>query len=438
MAEPKKIDRSKFKSSSVAAMTSEDKKVDQVVRNKKVKADFHKIKNGDNYHRIYPAHPDGGGTAYAEARVVHWLPAMVPVKDDKGNFKKGNDDKLVMQKGWKTVFNSKVHGNTPKDIVEEYISFVEKIAKDNYPEAKDENKRIEFLVPVHGKYAKNSKDSVQGIMAKSSWILYTDEITGDPSSPVFVFGQLEIGKAVKQRLNAIAANEASSDPLGTDPYTDLEEGRAINIKYNKEATKPADYYTTDLYAPIIKNSGGKVQLFPLTDDRLDKFITYPSLASMFRGAYKKRDFDLALKGLKMFDDEHEFGVFGYDDFLATVEEIQAYYPEDDDAEKTATTDNPEAEDDATGTTGDEFDQMDRGELKDFARDNNTGVIIKQNLKDDDIRQLLRDWRKAQEVLGSGAVTKEEVKEDKKGEKKEKEDKKLSAKDKIKAMQSKKK
>ena len=377
------IDRSKFKTSSAAAMKQADQETEAVVKNKEnVNADYLKITPGSNKFRIYPYHPDGGGDTFAEAKVIHWLPTEVAERDSNNNVV--NDPKTgkpKLKRTSKPIFNSKIHAGTKKDIVEEYISFAEKIAKETY---NDENQRKAFLEPIFGNFAKK----VNGITARASWVVYADKIEGTGKK---VFGRLEIGKAIKQRLNAIAANESSSEPLGTDPFTDINDGRAIVVIYNKEADKPQDYYITEIDSSFDKVSK-MITLYPLTDEDLDKFEKYPSLASMLKNSYKRKDFDNALKGLKMFDDDNELGIFGYDEFLDTADEISQLYPEDG-----------EAAVEAEEVSGDKFDQMNREELKAFIRDNKTGHVVRKEITDDMIRVQLREWELGDEESVEEAV-----------------------------------
>ena len=76
------IDRSKFKTSSSIAMKQQYDEIDATIKNREVFADKLEITNGVNKFRIFPYHPDGGGDVYAETKVVHWLPAMMPEKDN--------------------------------------------------------------------------------------------------------------------------------------------------------------------------------------------------------------------------------------------------------------------------------------------------------------------------------------------------------------------
>lgn len=382
------IDRSKFKSSVTSAVKQQDKEVESIVKNRGENAEFLKIKDGNNKFRIFPYHPDGGGSVYAEAKVIHWLPGESAERDDKGNIVKDDKGNPKIRKTNKPIFNSKVHGDTSKDIIEEYISFAEKVSKEIY--AKEDDRKA-FLEPIIGNFNKK----INGILAKSSWVIYANKIEGTTTT----FGKLEIGKAVKFRLNAISATESSDEPLGTDPFTDINDGRAIIITYDKDAKKATDYYSTEIDSSFDKVTK-QINLYPLTDEDLEKFEKFPSLASMFKKSYKRKDFDLALKGLKMFDDEHELGIFAYEGFLDIADEISGYYEESEE-----TSEKVEA------PKGDVYDQMNRDELKVFIRDNETGMIVRPNITDDMLRDHLREWEASESEVVKEVAEEKEVDEE---------------------------
>jgi hypothetical protein len=371
------IDRSKFRSTSVAVAKQADQETEAKVSkgDKGPNADYHKIVDGMQYHRIYPPHPSDGGVLYAVPKGIHWIPQEVPKKDKQGNFVKDDKGKFELTVANRPIFNARIHSSKKKDIVEEYIAFCEKVAKELHPTSEEERKK--FLDPVHGGF----ESKFDGIMLRQTWVSYTDQLIIDAAGNVTKsLGRLEMGKAIKNRLNAIAATESASDPLGTDPFTDPDEGRAISIKYDKNAKKAQDYYNTELYAPIIPGGKGQIRLFPLSDDDLTKFEAYPSLKKMFIESYDRKMFDTALKGLKLFDDEHELGIFAYEEFLDICDELAKEWPEVE-GEKTGEV--------AEEKTGDQFDDMDRDELKAFIRENKLGIIVNKQLDDDAVRAAIR-------------------------------------------------
>ncbi len=429
----KQIDRSAFKATSVQTLKDRDKEIGVTQGGD---ASRLKIEVGSNIFRVYPPHPDGGGDSFTEAKVTHWLPMDVEDKKD-GELQYDSKGKIKMKRISKPIFNSIIHGNTKKDIIDEYIKAAEKYAKDTYTK---DDERKEYLKPVFGFFSKDQKLNVQAITQTPKWVMYADQLTLNAANEITAkkFGDLEIGKAVKFRLNAISASESSNEPLGTDPFSDIEEGRAINITYNDKAAKPQDYYLTEMFAPMQKGSGGKFTLYPLSDEDLEKFLEEKPLAKRFRNCYTRKDYDWALKGLKIIDDENNMGIFSLESFLDVVEEISAYYPEivseekeiadmfDDKNRKTSPAKPAKVEatkevkvikaeptnhplEVITHEERDGFDDMDRAALIAFAKDEKTGIIVKPSLKDNEIRQMLRAWD-SQQTSGEVPLSEETGKE----------------------------
>jgi len=387
------IDRSKYRSTSTAALVDKDKEIDKKMgRSEGQRADFLSIDNGKNVFRIYPPHANDGGVLFAEPKVVTFLPIWVEEKDDKGKVKK-----VLKQKN---VFNGKVHGKLTKDLVEEYINFVKKIASDKGLSGDD---YTDFLSPLYGVYSKDPAKRKQGITYRNSWVLYADKHEGDKTT----FGRLEIGKSVKERLNKLAASTESSDePAGVDPFTGVEDGRAIIITYNKDADKPQDYYTTELDNSTTKVQGMTlVKTYPLSDEQLEHLETFPSLVKLFHNVFSRRDFDLQLDGLKNFDEANEnYQVFSYDEWFDIVDSIEKQLPA-----VTEDTSKEIEEDLDKEIEGDEFDLMTRAELKAYNQSEGLNVKVIVGMSDDDLRKAIRTALESQDN-GQDERLEEEVEE----------------------------
>lgn len=408
------IDRSKFKSTSVAAVVQQDKEVSSMVGTKKGdRAGYLKLKPGKNLFRIFPPHPveenEVGGTSFVEPKSTVWLPMMVEERDEQGKPIMGADGKPKMKEGNKTVFNSRIHGNTEKDIVEEYFKCAEEWAKKHKFDAdaeKDKKKRKEFTDKIWGNFAAK----IQGIRYNHNWVLFAKDLM-DSKQP---FGLLELKPSIKDGINKVVNMEASNQPIGTeanDPFTDVEEGRALVIMYNDKADKPADYYSTsiDTATEAAEMNGRKIQIqkvYPLTDDDLNELMKFPSLYKTFRNCFKRRDFMLQFTGLEYFDKKNGMGIFASPEFEAIIEEISAYYPEDEkpSAEEVAAVVNnhgeeAEEETETESETTDKFALMSRDELKAFSLANKTGILVKQTMTDDVLRERLREWEEATAING---------------------------------------
>lgn len=401
------IDRSKFKPTKVAAMQQQDKEVTTLTgKGSKDRAGYIKIKPGKNMFRVFPPHPVGeneiGGISPFEPKSTVWLPMMVEQKDEQGKTIIGADNKPMMKEGTKTVFNSRIHGGTEKDLVEEYFKMAEEWAKnhkfDTNPEA-DKKKRKTYTDKLWG----NFKANIQGIRYNHNWVFYAKDLL-DSKQP---FGLVEAKPSIKDGINKVVNIEASNQPIGTeanDPFTDVDEGRALVIMYNDKADKASDYYSVsiDTTTEPAEMNGRKIQIqkvYPLSEEDLEMLMKFPSLYKTFRNSFKKRDFLLQFEGLEFFDKKNGMGIFDTPEFQEVIEEISAYYPDDptpteeeiaevlDEEEKETETEQETESEEVT----DKFALMTRDELKKFNTENGAGILVKPSMSDEDLRNRLREW-----------------------------------------------
>jgi len=442
------LDRSKFKATKVATMVAKDKEVESALgKTRGERADTLTIEEGKNKFRFYPPHPEdmGGGDVFAEPVVRCFLPMMVEEMKDGKPVMEGGRPKL--KESAKPVFNSRIHGNTEKDLVEEYRKFAEKKAKDLYGE--DSEKIEEYLTPIKGRFSKVASERIAGIQDRQTWVAYADKLTEDKDgNEKFKFGRIEFNVSVKTRLNKLSAMEGGDEPLGTDPFTDPEAGRAVIVDYNKAAKKASDYYTTEMDATTVRTEiNGKFypvqKEYPLSDEQLENYLKYPTLKSLFRGAFKRRDFELQMKGLEFFDNKYKMGIWEEAEWADIVEEIAGYYPEESNEDSDEEGDGPVTASKPTTTTttsedeeeeGDEFDAMSRDELKAYNKENSLGIIVNKALTDDKLRDAIRVAVAANSVTGE-----EEEEEESKDEEtpQAKEDKKPSMAERLAALKAKK-
>lgn len=392
------LDRSKFKATVVAKATEQDQEIAAALGKQRGGfTGYIRFEDGPNLLRIYPPHPEenGGGEVFAEPKVTIFLPMIVVERDANGNEIIENG-KPKTKEGMRSVFNSKIHGGTDKDLVEEYV----RMAIDGLEEAQKHEQDAKELVKIQDKLNRlkgNYALKIQGLNYNSKWSMYVDRIVGKTAT----FGTLDIGVAVKERLNSLAASaDSDNNPLATDPFTDIEDGRAIIVTYNSKATKPQDYYKTELDSVMVDTViGGKTYKMPrsfaLTDEQLDAFMKVEPLKKRFVNVFSRRDFELQLEGLEYFDGKYQIGLFQDDQFISILEEIDSYYPEVEgaggdegegnvgaiSAEKAVETQEPDQ---------DMFDLMDRKELADWHRTNKTGVIVKPTMKEEDLREMARE------------------------------------------------
>ena len=323
--------------------------------------------------RIFPAHP--GQEEFYVAKKCYWL----TFNTDDGDARRG------------TVLDSKVHGGTKWDIVEEYVKWAKK-------HVGNDAEKLEALV---GNGPKSNSLNPQ-----YSWLCYADRVNGDDQLRAKLW---EFKKMVRDAMNKLAFSEDEDEVIEVDPFTDPDEGLPINVTYRKNPNKKKGENYYEVAFPK------KVSARPLTDEEIEYFMTLKPLSEVIY-KYGMRDFERALEGLQNFDEDNEIGLFDDDDWLEHLEEIKAQYDADEEEEKPKKSakkvvkkdapapkkavvededdeeeddDTPEEEDDAEDAEGDEFDDMDRSELKKYISKNGLEISVKKSMSDDDLREAIR-------------------------------------------------
>lgn len=331
--------------------------------------------------RIFPAHP--GEEQFYVPRKCYWLSFV----NSDGDVKRG------------TVLDSILHGGTKMDLVNEYVKY----AKKKY--GKDAEK-MESLTGT----GLNSNS----LNPQYSWLCYADEVKEGEELHAKIW---EFKKMVRDLLNKLAFSEDDDEPIEVDPFTDVDEGLVLAVKYNKKPNKKKgeQYYEVD-FAKKSKQPYAR----PLTDDELESFANLKPISEV-TPKYGMRDYERALEGLQNWDEENDFNLFDDDEWLDIVEKVKAQYegnddedekpkkktvkkstpkkkeveeetadeePEEDDAEE------DDAETDEEDNEGDEFDDMDRTELKKYNKERELGITVKKSMSDDDLREAIREAVKA--------------------------------------------
>ena len=381
--------------------------------------------------RLFPAHP--GGENFYVPKKCWWL--TIAGKD--------GDPRRT------TVLDSKVHGGTKWDLVEEYVKFAKK------KWAKDAD-RLDALT--------STEKNADGLNPSYTWLCYADRISGEEQLRAKLW---EFKKMVRDALNKLAFSEDEDEAIEIDPFTDVDEGLPVLVKYNKNPNKKKGENWYEVSFPK------KAAARPLSDEEIEYFMSLKPLAEVLP-KYGMREFEKALEGLQNFDETHEMELFDDDDWLEHVEEIKAQYdgdesddedekpakkktskkvskkkvePEDEEeegddesededeeeeeapkkksapAKKSASkkkVEEPEEEedeeeeedDDESEDEGDDdgLDDLDRDGLKKYIREKELEVSVKKSMSEDDIREAIR------EALSEGDDSEEEENEEEEDEK----------------------
>ena len=330
--------------------------------------------------RIFPGHP--GQEDFYIAKKCYWL----GFRTDDGEERRG------------TVLDSKVHGGTKYDVVEEYVKYAKKFIGNDAD-------KLEALVGTGPK--SNS------LNPQYSWLCYADRVNGDDQLRAKLW---EFKKMVRDAMNKLAFSEDEDEVIEVDPFTDPDEGLPINVTYRKNPNKKKGENYYEVAFPK------KVSARPLTDEEIEYFMSLKPLSEVI-GKYGMRDFERALEGLQNFDEDNEIGLFEDEAWLEHLEEIKAQYDADDeedeapkkktavkkttvkktapapeeddeDADEAEGEDDEEDDEEEQENDGDEFDDMDRSELKKYISKNGLDVSVKKSMSDDDLREAIRAASKA--------------------------------------------
>jgi len=372
---------------------------------------FVQLTDGKNRIRFFPSHK--ANERFYTLRAFYWVKNYAD--DDSG-------DEMYNR----TVLSARFHYPDAKwDLIDEYIVAARSFIESNSDfEADEKAAKLEVIT--------NWKT---GLQLSRSWVAYCLKISGDKRE----FGLIEMNKTIRDKINSEVLLEDEDEPITTDPFTDPDSGKVVIINVDKSKPKADQKYT-------IKVSGVNA----LEDEELETFDAAKPLGDLFH--YTAKDWDSGLEGIKIFDDANDIGLFADSDWLEHVEEIKAQFNFGGSASKKATpgkkaaATNDDDDDDAppptkkaapappvkkaaaappvskkappvveeeeeeepasTSSEADEFDSMDRDELKAWIAEKHTTseeaaevLRVKKSMTDDDIRVMIREFV-ASEDLGS--------------------------------------
>lgn len=349
--------RNQLKATPVVNIKNQEKEVKSIVySNDRERQTYLSIEAGMNKFRIFPAHNGSDTFVYPYSR--WWIEREIQYTKDDGT--------EVNEVKKKPVWNARIHGGVKKDVVEEYVKFVSKLILDEYSDEKLAKEQIAKL--THWK---------TGLNCKHDWVAWAKKISGTASE----FGLWTFSNAVKNKLNDLTIMDESDDVISTDPFTDVDSGKAVIIKYDDgKNTQPSDRYK----ANIDFNKD-----YSLSDAEITEFMKQEGLKKMFSRNYKRRDFDLAVKSLQYFDKINKYGAFDLPEWIQIVEELQSEWPEETEEQNETELSTASVSKSEVKTSGDEFDSLDRTALKKYIIQNELSITPKTSMSDDDLRNLIR-------------------------------------------------
>lgn len=373
--------RKKFQATKISTISEQEKKVDAVMPKQNKRVGYLDIEEGSNTFRIFPSHHPEKSFFYP--KTVHWLPQEVEMKDSKGNVVTDRSGKPKTEIKGKPIFNSRIHGGTKKDIIEEYMLFAEKTLTDECQDPEELKNKLSKLF-----------DWKTGIKPKTSWVMYAKKMKFDVDGKVKseAFGRLEVPTSVKDKMNELAADGGASGPVVVDPFTDPDDGKAISVNYDRDETPQNKYKVALLW---------KFD-WTLTDEELEDFEKQEPLYKIFEKSYKRGDFEKALEGLRIFDEKNNFDLFEYSEWTEICEEVSAYYPEEDDdkdpSEDTDRSDDTEEDTDSSPQKGnlsadneaDALSEMSKEDLIQFIEDQKLEIRVMRTDTAETLRAAIRE------------------------------------------------
>lgn len=309
------FDRSKYRKTTLEAVQETENKVKETQKffgGSSNYAKFFTVKDGRNEFRVLPAHtPDA--TPYVPIRTAT-VKCMVEVYE---NGEATGRKELKNKK----VFIATTHSSVvKKDPIETYISYVYKLADEQFQDKKEKEK---FLNPVNGYRA--AGQWIPGIKPTSGTVCYC--LQGGE------IGRLELKSTWLKAMREISANKTSDEVLQIDIFSDPDEGFPLLIDKSKDDGK-TNYKVWSLDIAKGQTWEEFYAKYRISDDVFAQFETLPTLKEMYVDVYTKKDFAFAIEGIERFDKEHGYNIFSDDQFLNELEEISDSVPEDKVQEET--------------------------------------------------------------------------------------------------------
>ena len=216
----------------------------------------------------------------------------------------------------KRVFISTVHGKPGqnRDLIEEYIKFVVQKVNDEVGD-RDESKKQ--LAPIFG--AKINGNWTPGINPSTNFVFHCWDWDAK------TFHKFEIYSKQMDRIEELYLPfDDPESPLTTDPFSDPEKGVGLEFYKVKNDKGKWDYKIEN-----VQFNGKKfntytdfVEQYKLSEAQIQEFKDVPSLEeSLGQGSFKKKDFEVQLNGLLLFDEKHGYNAFQNDEFCDLVEEL---------------------------------------------------------------------------------------------------------------------
>lgn len=307
--------RDKFKGAKLSTLKEVQKDADS---NKKSfferdggRLGFLTVEDGKNVFRILPPHPDDKvNSPYLPCR-------RAMLRCEVGIYENGETTGKTEVRS-KYVFIATQHGGLPKDPIETYIEYVRKRAEDEFSDKTDRQK---FLSPVTG-YKDKKGNWNWGITPKTTFISYAVKDG--------VLGRFELWESWIKEMDKLSISEDPDDVMSIDPFSDPNEGFPLIITRQKNDKNKVEYIISKDEPSRAKRESWELffERTKITDSQLEELLKQKPLSDFYgKDIYTKRDFELAIDGLRRFDEENKYNIFDNEEFLEELEQIEKLVPE---------------------------------------------------------------------------------------------------------------
>lgn len=366
------FDRNRFQAAKLDVNKKVTDEVEKTFQKQSGRGDYHSITDGANYFRMMPPHDPNEPSM--QAKVVYWLDCKVEEVDQDG---KPTGKTIVKSR---PIFDSRIHGGTPKDIIFEYINYTKKKI---FATIQDKDEKSKKLAPIQGWRDKAGKWN-PGILPNQSFVCYATKGDIKPEN----LGRLELWARDKETLEKLNISEKSDEPIITDNFSDPNDGVRFIITKGKDSK--GSYYTLitkdNFEATGVRDiekawkEWKSSQVVP--DDVLIKLSEMEPLSKQFKNAYKRNDFERAVEALEMFDIKHNFGTFQDQEFRDIILEIDGYYSVE------SNTSSPVDETKSAIENTLTLEEMNRDQLKQYIKEKGYGFKVVNSMSDDVIRETI--------------------------------------------------
>lgn len=338
------------------------------------RGDYHKIDEGMNVFRLFPPHNDNEPTF--QPKVVYWIECKVAKTDSEGKAIKDSFEWVR-----RPIFDSRIHGGTEKDIIDEYIKFTKNAVFGSTDKTEDAKKMV---APINGWKDKSGKWNA-GILPSTSFVAYATK----GEIKIANIGRLELFQRDKDELEKLNVDDTTGEVLSTDIWSGPDDGVQFTLNRVKDDKgKWVNVIARKQFTP--KGKGADVakeweefvnsQIIP--DDVLEHWSKMEPLSTQFKNAYKRADFLRAVEALQKFDKDNGYHTFDNDEFLAILQEVDGYYPEEENGSAPEAPENKEMSQSsvAEDTGALDYSEMSREELKAIIKKNGLEIRVLKSME----------------------------------------------------------